>query len=120
MALILVLSACQRPDLGASTSLAGKTLKGTATSATGTFAGMEGYQFITNFSHNTFETKNASGALESAGLYNFNAERLILQSTGGLHPQKTIEIKLKFTDHQSGTYEINGPTGQQTGIFSIQ
>ncbi len=115
---------CQKESKFAPKSLVGQTLKGTVTSATGVFTGLEGYQFSTLFtSENIFETRNAAGALESEGIYGFSKNKLTLQSEGGLHMGEGMEIKLKFTDPKSGVYEaksLSGTAGEQTGIFTLQ
>lgn len=127
LALLLILGlglGCSKTDSSMPTSLQGKTLRGTVTSASGVFAGIEGYQFTTIFNSNSqFETKNAQGAIESSGQYNIKKNRLILQSNSGLHPNESLEVILKFTDSKSGTYEAHpmSDTGsEQTGIFSLQ
>ena len=118
------LGACQKESSLTIPSLAGKTLRGTVTSGTASFTGLAGYQFSTQFiSQNHFETKNAAGALESAGQYELRKNRLILQSDTGLHPKESLEVILKFTDAKSGAYEVHslsGAPGEQTGIFTIQ
>lgn len=119
-----MIGSCQKENSLTLSSLAGKTLRGTVTSGTDSFAGLVGYQFTTQFiSKNQFETKNPTGALESAGQYELVKNRLILQSDSGLHPQESIEVILKFTDAKSGAYEVHslsGALGEQTGIFTIQ
>ena len=115
---------CSKTDSNVPVSLQGKILRGTVTSASGVFAGLEGYQFNTLFSQGSrFETKNSRGALESAGQYDLKKNRLILQSDAGLHPSETLEVVLKFTDNKSGTYEahpLSDVSSEQTGIFSLQ
>ena len=121
---LVVLGSCSKSNTQIPTSLTGKTLRGTVTSGSDAFAGLEGYQFSTRFlSENQFESKNAAGALESAGQYSLKKNHLILQSSGGLHPGETLEIILKFTDAQSGVYEahsLSGSAGEETGIFTLQ
>ncbi|MEI6805256.1 MAG: hypothetical protein WCK49_01970 [Myxococcaceae bacterium] len=118
------LGACQKESSITIPSLSGKTLRGTVTSGTDSFTGLEGYQFSTQFISKTqFETKNAAGALESAGQYELIKNRLILQSDSGLHPKESLEVILKFIDAKSGVYEVHslsGSPGEQTGIFTIQ
>ncbi len=120
----VLVGACQKDNNAAPASLAGKTLRGTVTSGSGSFAGLEGYQFTTQFSSKSqFETKNSTGALESAGQYDLRKNRLILQSNTGLHAQESLEVILKFTDSKSGVYEVHslsGAPGEQTGIFTLQ
>lgn len=122
--LFVLTGACQKENGRMPSSLAGKILRGTVTSASDAFAGLEGYQFSTQFiSQNQFETKNSSGALESAGQYSLKKDHLILQSNGGLHAKESLEVILKFTDAKSGVYEahfLSGVPGEQTGIFSLQ
>ncbi len=97
--LMLVQVGCQKENKFTPKTLVGQTLKGTVTSATGVFAGLEGYQFSTLFtSEDIFETRNAAGSLESEGIYGLSKNKLTLQSEGGLHAGESIEIKLKFTD----------------------
>jgi hypothetical protein len=116
--------ACQKESRFTPKTMVGQTLKGTVTSATGVFAGLEGYQFSTLFtSESIFETRNAAGSLESEGIYGFSKNKLTLQSEGGLHVGEGVEIKLKFTDAKSGVYEaksLSGAAGEQTGIFTLQ
>lgn len=122
--ILLSLGACSKNNLKLAPSLVGKTLKGTITSGTDAFSGLEGYQFSTQFlSENQFESKNATGILESIGQYSLHQNRLILQSSGALHPRESLEVILKFTDTKSGVYEahyLSGPSGEQTGIFTLQ
>ncbi|MBL4818247.1 MAG: hypothetical protein JKY15_03310 [Deltaproteobacteria bacterium] len=121
---VMLVLGCQKSGPDSSVSLEGKTLKGTVTSATGIFAGQEGYQFSTVFmGPNTFETRSANGKVESVGQYAFHKGQLMLQSTGGLHSDEGLEIELKFTDPKSGVYEAHsllGANGEQTGIFTLQ
>lgn len=121
--ILFLLSACQKDHPNTLASLAGKTLSGTVTSASGIFTGLEGYQFTTQFHTNTFETHNAIGVLESAGQYDLKKNRLILQSSSGLHTKEGLEITLKFTDASSGVYEarsLSNALGEQTGIFNLR
>lgn len=123
--LILFLSqiTCTKNTPNLPSTLEGKTLRGTITSATGVFSGLEGYQFSTRFTANRFETQNAVGQLESSGPYELKKNRLILQSDNGLHSNESLEITLKFTDKNSGVYEAHSPessSSEQTGIFSLQ
>lgn len=121
---LLTAGACQKESSQAIISVAGKTLRGTVTSGTESFSGLQGYQFTTLLhAKNLFETKNSTGTIESAGQYELVRNRLILQSNAGLHPKESLEVILKFTDSKSGVYEahsLSGAPGEQTGIFTLQ
>lgn len=122
--MLLLFGGCSKNNQNMPVSLAGKTLRGTITSGSDSFSSLEGYQFSTVFvSQNQFESKNAQGVLESAGQYHLKKNHLILQSNSGLHNEETLEVILKFTDSKSGAYEahyLSGPSGEQTGIFTLQ
>ena len=94
------------------------------TSASGSFTGLEGYQFSTRFLNDTqFETENTSGSIESSGIYSFKGNKLILQANAGIHANESLEIILQFTNNHEGVYKahyLHGAQGEQTGIFTLR
>ena len=110
-------------------SLEGKTLVGTVTLGTGVFAGMEGYSFKTALlKGQAFKTTSAQNATDSQGEYVYtkvdnSTGRLTLTDRSSLHSGLQIDVTLRFTSANSGTYDsrfLSGQSGEQNGTFELK
>lgn len=119
---------CQKSTSLAPDRLEGKILKGHVTSSSGIFSGMTDYDFSTQFLNETqYQTRDKAGKIDSQGPYQYaktgpRLAKLILTDSASLHMSVKIEITLKFTSSNSGTYDVKtltGQAGEQSGLFNL-
>ena len=119
---------CQKSNSLAPDTLDGKTLRGQVTSSSGLFSGMTGYNFSTQFLNEIqYQTRDNTGKIDSQGPYQYSKTssrlaKLILTDSASLHKGVKIEITLKFTSSNGGTYDaktLKGQTGEQSGLFNL-
>ena len=110
-------------------SLAKMSLEGAATYGTGSFANMQGYRFTTKFEdQRRFSSVTSSGSVESNGTYTYNVTGnetavLTLIDNSSLHTKEKLEVVLRFTSPNAGSYDaksLSGQQGEQNGTFELR
>ncbi len=109
--------------------IVGRTLEGTRTSGSGTYAGQEGHSFLVSFedaSH--FRIRGQNGSMENSGTYRYRktnplSAELVMESLTGAREGSNLLIVLKFASGNDGAFEAKttkGEPGDQTGVFKLR
>lgn len=129
-ALFLLCSACnKKSNTSAPDQWGEQTLTGQVTSGDGSFDGLAGYQFTTQFTDGTrYRTLTSKGAVESEGRVRYqklgaDTALLTLTPTSGASLGMELEVKLQFVSPKDGTFEghlKSGGSGSESGLFNLK